>query len=108
MSNYFESIVGDVRTWGWKEVQQWTKCCGFNNEIVLSNIERYKIDGKIMLTANIPAIELGVSDLVQYDLRMQELVLRYSFEKSLKYGHPFDGSFDCVNEDETGFDRLYK
>ncbi len=102
--------MGDVGTWGWEEVQQWAKCCGFTNEIVLSNIERYKIDGKIMLTANIPAIEMGVSDSVKYDLRMQELVLRYTFEKSLKYGHPFEDNngFDCVNEDEKGFDRLYK
>jgi hypothetical protein len=107
MSTYFDTVVGDVRSWGWEEVQQWVKYCGFTDEKVLSNIERFKIDGKCMLTAEIPANELGVIDTQLFEIRMRELVLRNNVEQSRKYGSCFDAErFDFVNEDETGFDRF--
>ena len=81
-NNYFESIVGDVEEWCWLDVQNWAKLCGFDDEIVLDNIHRYKIDGHCMLTYGIPATELGVNDETLYDLRMQELAIRDATEKS--------------------------
>jgi hypothetical protein len=74
----------DVALWGYNEVRDWAIFYGFKEEIVISNIFRYKLCGTDLLAGTITDYDLGITiplAVQMYEIRTAELKERHRLEK---------------------------